>query len=311
MFDPSNSIYKRILLDAITVVSITVVTWILARYFNLTERFYLWSRAWEDYQVDEFLFPLFSFSIGLIWFSFRRYQHVKIEDINNRLLLSENRRLIKKLTETQDKERLFLAQELHDIFAQHLTALRTNAETIQALIGNEKIAVSNSAKMITDNVKKLHSITRSLLKTLRPPPLEFGVVMAVEDLVTEWQHSHNSIHCQLNFHGEQTELGEESLLTLYRTIQEGLSNISRHAKANKAVIHVYFPKPNTHNDSSLKLHIIDNGVGLNRTLKQEGLGLVGLRERANSLNGKFSISDDFPSGCILELILPINETEQD
>lgn len=309
MFEASNSLYKRIILDAITVASITTFTWILARYFNLTERFYNWSRVWEDYQADELLFPLFSLSLGLIWFSYRRYQHLKVKEINNRLLLSENRRLIKKLTETQDKERLFLAQELHDIFAQHLTALRTNAETIQALIGCEKMAVLNSAKMITNNVGKLYSITRSLLKTLRPPPLEFGVVMAVEDLVTEWQHSHNSIHCQLNFHGEQTELCDERLLTLYRTIQEGLSNISRHSKANNVVINIYFPEPNNNDNCTLKLHLIDNGVGLSPSIEQEGLGLVGLRERANSLNGKFSILANSPSGSILELILPINKAE--
>lgn len=308
MIKESNSIYKCIILDTITVVSLTVCTWILARYFNFTERFYLWSRAWEDSQVDEFLFPLFSFSIGLIWFSFRRYQHVKTEDIKKRLLLSENRRLIKKITETQDKERLFLAQELHDIFAQHLTALRTNAETIQALIGSKKMAVSNSAKMITDNVEKLHRITRSLLKTLRPPLLEFGVVMAVEDLVTEWQHSHDSIHCQLNFHGEQSELCKESLLTLYRAIQEGLSNIFRHSNASNVSIDLHFP--NDEHQSSIKLYIIDNGIGFNHSRIKYGLGLIGIRERANSLNGQFSMAGNSPSGSILELILPIKKTDE-
>jgi len=308
MFESSNSIHKHIILDIVTVITLTVFTWIIARYFNLTERFYFWSRAWEDYQVDEFLFPLFIFSIGLIWFSFRRYQHVKIKEFNNRLLLSENRRLVTRVTETQDKERLFLAQELHDIFAQYLTALRTNSETIQASVGGEKMAVLNAAKMISDNVEKLHHITRSLLKTLRPPPLEFGLVMAVEDLVTEWQHSHHSIDCQLNFHGEQMELCEESLLALYRTIQEGLSNISRHSNAKNVVINIYFPEQNNSEKSFLKLQIIDNGVGFNRAIKEDGVGLVGLRERANSLNGQFNITDNSPSGSIMHLTLPINNT---
>lgn len=306
MPEKSTKSHTDIATDAVIVIFFSLLTWILARYFDLSERFYNWSRVWEDYQADELFFPLFSLSLGLIWFSYRRYQHVKIKDLNNRLLLSENRRLVKRLTETQDNERLFLAQELHDIFAQHLTALRTNAETIQSLIGNEKMAVLNATKMISNNVEKLHCITRSLLKTLRPPPLEFGVVMAIEDLVTEWQHNHNSIHCQLNFHGEQSELCEKSVLTLYRTIQEGLSNISRHSKANNVVIDFYFPTLTNKHPSTLKLQIIDNGSGFNHSLVQKGLGLIGLRERAQSLNGQFSISDNDPSGSILELILPIN-----
>ncbi len=310
MSDKPTYIHTHIAIDTAAVIIFSLLSWFLARHFNLTERFYNWSRVWEDYQADELFFPLLSLSIGLIWFSYRRYQHVKIKEFNNRILLSENRRLVKKTTETQDKERLFLAQELHDIFAQHLTALRTNAETIQASVSGEKTVVLNATTMITGNVDKLHQITRSLLKTLRPPPLEFGLVMAVEDLVTEWQQSHHSIDCQLNFHGEQMELCEESLLTLYRTIQEGLSNVSRHSQAKNVVINIYFPEQNTSEKPFLKLQIIDNGVGLDQAIKQEGLGLVGLRERANSVNGKFSISAHSPSGSIIELILPINETVQ-
>ncbi|NOQ93672.1 MAG: hypothetical protein GQ547_03435 [Methylophaga sp.] len=310
MPEKSTNMHAHIATDTIVVVSLSLLTWFFARYFDLSERFYNWSRVWENYQADELFFPLFSLSLGLIWFSYRRYQHVKINDFNTRILLSENRRLVKRLTETQENERLFLAQELHDIFAQHLTALRTNAETIQALVGNEKMAALNAAKMITNNVEKLHHITRSLLKTLRPPPLDFGVVMAIEDLVTEWQHNHSSVHCQLNFHGDQSEPCEKSVLTLYRTIQEGLSNISRHSKAKNVVIDFYFPTSTNEHSSTLKLRMIDNGSGINLERLQEGLGLIGLRERAQSLNGQFRISNNVPSGCILNLILPINEAVQ-
>ncbi|PHS26583.1 MAG: hypothetical protein COA83_02590 [Methylophaga sp.] len=298
----------KIIRDIMFIIAITVLTFVLAFIFDLSERYYEWSRLWEQYQADELIFPLLSFSIGLIWFSWRRYREAKAESIANISLLSENRLLIHNMTENQQHERLFICQELHDVFAQDLTALRTYAELIQTIAPTENSQLSSTTQKIINHVDKLHGVTRSLLKTLRPPLLEFGVVMAVEDLVTQWQHTHKDIQCQLEFHGMEPDLNEQQLLTLYRTIQEGLSNIARHTKASHVDIELYFPTDQQHSPAMLTLHLINDGVEHFQTEPiKTGLGLIGIRERASILNGHFNIGPYPPSGVKLELSFPIQK----
>lgn len=301
--------HYRIVRDIIITITITVITLLLALVFNLSEQYYEWSRLWEEYQADEFLFPLLSFSICLIWFSWRRYREAKAESLVNITLLSENRLLIHDMTENQEHERLFISQELHDVFAQHLTALRAYAELIRTTTPAENIQLANTTKKIIENIDKLHEVTRSLLKTLRPPLLEFGVVMAIEDLVTQWQHTHENIRCQLEFNGPEPELNEEELLTLYRTIQEGLSNVARHSQASHVDIELFFPTEYTHDYAPLTLQLTNDGVTDNFEMQpiQSGLGLIGIRERAAMLNGHFTISTSPPAGIKLMLSFPIQQ----
>ncbi|MBL1319546.1 MAG: hypothetical protein COA63_000605 [Methylophaga sp.] len=301
-----NLDHHKIVRDIIVTITITVLTLLLALVFDLSERYYEWSRLWEQYQADELLFPLLSFSICLIWFSWRRYREAKAESVTNITLLSENRLLIHNMTENQEHERLFISQELHDVFAQYLTALRTHAELIQTVTPTENSQLVSATNNIIDNVDKLHGVTRSLLKTLRPPLLEFGVVMAIEDLVTQWQHTHKTIQCHLEFNGPEPELNEEELLTLYRTLQEGLSNVARHTQASHVGIELFFPTDLAPSPATLILQLINDGTdNVEQPFFKSGLGLIGIRERAAILNGHFTIGAYPPDGTKLELSFPI------
>ncbi len=292
--------------DTIIIITITLLSLLLALHFNLSEQFYQWTRLAEKYQADELLFPLLSLSLCLIWFSWRRYREAKTESHANTNLLSENRLLIQNMTENQEHERLFICQELHDVFAQHLTSLRTQAELIQAISLTENSLLIDTSQKIIDNVDTLHAVTRSLLKSLRPPLLEFGVALAIEDLVTQWQHAHKTIQCQLEFHGIEPDLTEEELLTLYRTVQEGLSNISRHTQANHVNIDLYFPPNQDQDSANLTLKIINDGaVNLDIHPVKNGLGLIGIRERASMLNGHFNITPYPPDSTKLQLDFPL------
>lgn len=304
-----NCVAKPHYFDLFLVCCLTVLSFFFTRHFNLAERFYSWSRLWEEYQADEFIFPLFTICICLIWFSRRRYVEAKTESLNNAALLSENRRLIHDLTSKQEHERLFLAQELHDVFSQYLTALRSHGEFIHTVVKTERNEIKNAVDKILDNVNNLHQVTRSLLKTLRPPLLDFGIVMAIEDLVTEWHQTHRGILCKLDFDGTEPELNEEELLTIYRTVQEGLSNIVKHANANNVNIMLFFLAATDDRSAQINLTIINDGdIGFNEQLKKRGFGLIGIRERASMLNGQFSISNNLPSGSKLELRFPLKNS---
>ena len=294
--------------DIVIIFILTLITFITALFFDLSEQLYQWSRIWEKYQADELFFPLVMLLIGLIWFSWRRALEAKSEALQNQELLAENRQLIQKITQTQEAERLYLSQELHDVFSQYLTALRTQADYLQTLLPNRhtNAPIQQAIEKIVTNVDMLHATMRSLLKMLRPPLLEFGVVMAVEDLVTEWQHNHKNLQCSLDFHGLEPDLNNQELLTLYRTIQEGLSNIAKHAKAHHVDITLYFPN-GMDSKKMVTLQIIDDGTEFfSPETETKGLGLIGIRERASALNGLFTISAQQPAGTKLELCFPIH-----
>lgn len=311
VFYLKERLIKPISHDILIISITTLLLFFIARYFNLSEQLFNWSRMWEQYQADELLFPIIGFSIGLIWFSSRRYQEAKIESFKNTDLLLENRRLVRTLIETQERERLFLAQELHDVFAQYLTALRSQADLIQTVSGDDKVTINNTAQQINNTVTKLHLVTRSLLKNLRPPLLDFGVAIAIEDLVTEWQKSNTRIQCQLKFHGDELKLNKEELLTLYRSIQEGLSNISKHSKANHVDIILSFHDQVPHSPNEVSLQIINNGeTSIDIHKINSGLGLIGIRERVSILNGDFDIRPHHPEGSELTLRFSLNSAKR-
>ena len=308
---PRNTHYHtKITHDIIIVIAITILISLFTLFFDLSEKFYQWSRIWEAYQVDELLFPLLGFAICLIWFSSRRYLDAKIESKSNLILLSENRQLIRNLTETQERERLLLAQELHDVFAQHLTALRTHAEIIQATTPTENTPLLNNTQKIIENVDKLHRVTRSLLKTLRPPLLDFGIVMAVEDLVTDWRQTHQTIDCQLTFHNDEPTLNEAETLAIYRTLQEGLSNIAKHTQAQQVDIHLYFPINHASDPAILSLALTnDDSISFSPDKDTSGLGMIGIKERAILLNGSFELTPLVPVGTKLTFSFPISQQD--
>ena len=298
---------KKSTRDILVIVVITILISCLSLFFDLSERFYQWSRLWETYQVDELLFPLLSFSICLIWFGWRRYKDSALESRESSRLLLENRQLIRKLTLTQERERLMLAQELHDVFAQYLTALRAHAEIIQVTTAetDNQVLIYNAQKVIV-TVDKLHEITRVLLKTLRPPLLRFGITLAVKGLLSDWKETHPTVQCKLNFHGGEPDFNEEEMLAIYRTLQEGLSNIAKHTDARQVEVNLYFPSGKHEEPALVVLHVVNDGVeNFELPIKSDGLGLVGIRERATMLDGTFELSPHAPSGTILKFSFPI------
>jgi signal transduction histidine kinase len=284
--------------DVLIVVFFSLAALVMSHVFDLTEQFYQWSRLWEVYQADELMLPMMVLCLGLVWIIWRRNHVLKIESAQNSLLLSENRRLNQRVLESQEKERLFLAQELHDVFAQHVTALRTQVELIDADHLGQQSIQQHTSKMI-QTIAELHRLTRSMTKSLRPPIFDFGIVMAVEDLVAEWQQMNPNTVCELSCSEQVYDIEQQKMHAVYRIIQEALSNISRHAHASQAVIDVQF------SPQQLQLTITDNGVGIDPLQKHEGLGLIGIRERVFEAKGSVKIQHNQPSGTILLIVIPM------
>jgi len=298
--------------DLIVIAVVTLVTFIISSVLELNERLIAFTRPFEAYQVDELPTTFVAMIMALAWFSWRRSRQ-SIEQANLRLAaqrelaeaLTENRRLSQRYLQIQEEERRFLARELHDELGQSLNAIKVDAVNIRAAAGDLP-EVSHSAQAIIDVSSKVYEVVRGLLRHLRPVALdELGLASAVQHSVDEWQRRHKGMDCVLSIDGEFEGLHEDVNITAYRFVQECLTNVARHARAQ--CVEVSLRHRNEGTDSSrLEMFVDDNGRGVDPAVPRTGLGLIGLRERVEALGGVFEIAATPGSGTRVSAAIPLS-----
>lgn len=212
------------------------------------------------------------------------------------------RQLSAALQTIREHERTHIARELHDDTAQLLTLLRMDL----ALLMQDKSVNPDAMHLMEDMDKNLvGAITsvRRIARNLRPRALdEGGLYYAVHALCKEFQDRHG-IRCGLFADEENLHLDDAISTTAYRIVQEGLTNVARHAHASEVSISI------GRLGNKLHMTIRDDGRGIDPDdlEKPESLGLVGMRERVWSMEGEISIgrNEDGRGTCIeIALLLP-------
>ena len=227
-----------------------------------------------------------------------------------RLSIEQNHKLTQKLIRVQEEEKKSLARDLHDEFAQSLTAINADAAVLKALANKEYPKIKLSAHAISDLSKHLMNLVGGMLNRLKLGVLnELGLEEGLIDLISTWKLRHPKINLnyEINLKG-LPKTNEIIPVTTYRIIQECLTNISRHAKAKNIGIKIQFIKKNP----SLKIidiHINDDGVGLSK-LHRDGFGISGMRERIREVNGKIKIVSELNQGLTLHIQLPIKSVQK-
>jgi signal transduction histidine kinase len=217
--------------------------------------------------------------------------HVCITDITDVTLmqnelagaLEENRRLSQRSMQVQEEERRNLARELHDELGQSLNAIKVDAVTIR---DNSAALpeIHRGALSIIEVSSQVYDVVRSLMQRLRPVALdELGLRSAMQYCVEQWQRRHAGVRCTFTADGELDDLDEQTNITLYRLVQECLTNVAKHADATQVGISM------TRSVHELRFSFGDNGKGFDPSQKRRGLGLVGLRERVEALAGHFEL----------------------
>ena len=216
--------------------------------------------------------------------------------------LAENRRLSQRSMQVQEEERRNLARELHDELGQSLNAIKVDAVTIRDR-SEHAGEVQRSAKAIIEVSGHVYDVVRSLLQRLRPVALdELGLRSAVEYGVEQWQRRHPKVRCSFSAEGELDDLSEQMNITLYRLAQECMTNVAKHAEAT--TVAVSLRRINGH---EICFGFDDNGKGFDPGSPREGLGLVGLRERVEALDGKFDIQSAPGRGVRVRAVIPVGE----
>lgn len=214
--------------------------------------------------------------------------------------LEENRRLSQRSMQVQEEERRNLARELHDELGQSLNAIKVDAVTIRDSSGNPA-EVERSAKAIIEVSGQVYDVVRSLMQRLRPVALdELGLRSAVEYSIEQWRRRHPAVQCGFVLEGELDDLSEQMNITLYRLAQECLTNIAKHAQATQVSIAMVRENP-----AQVRFSCEDNGQGFDTTLRRQGLGLVGLRERVEALGGHFDLHSATGQGTRVRATIPV------
>jgi len=218
-----------------------------------------------------------------------------------RHLLLERKKLAVQLMSAQEEERRYLARELHDEFGQCLSAINALSSSIVQIAQKDCPQLVPETESIAKINRRVMESVRTLLLRLLPAELdEFGLATSLDTMVTAWnQQCSNQIHCQLILEGDLQQLKGPLPITLYRIVQEGLTNIAKHSAATKATVNLKIA------GQTISLKIEDNGQStVFPLLEQKGFGLLGIRERVNGLGGQLCLLPRQSGGLVLQVTLP-------
>jgi two-component system sensor histidine kinase UhpB len=224
--------------------------------------------------------------------------------------VDDKRRLAERVVSLQDVERKEIARELHDEFGPYLFALRAHASALTRIAdgkGPGGEATQKHGSAILEQVNALQQSNRRVLEKLRPAGLtELGLHEALGALLRLWGESHPDVAIETAISQSLGDTGETADLTIYRTIQEALTNVFRHAGAtrvNVTVEPVGQPSGLTGRGGAL-VRVCDNGGGL-RPDHKLGFGLTGMRERILALGGSLTIASG-DNGVTVEAVIPMD-----
>jgi two-component system, NarL family, sensor histidine kinase UhpB len=220
--------------------------------------------------------------------------------------VDEKRRLAERTVSLQDLERKEIARELHDEFGPHLFALRAHASALMRLADTgtpDLAAMRKHGQVILDQVNAVQQFNRRILERLRPVGLvELGLREALGALVRLWREQRPEIAIETRIAPALETNGETADLTIYRIVQEALTNVFRHADAKAVHVTIEPAESARGGRNCMRVLVRDDGRGLGANHKS-GFGLTGMRERLLALGGTLTIASSGP-GVTVEALVP-------
>ena len=212
--------------------------------------------------------------------------------------------------EARERERTRWAREIHDETVQGLGALRLKLANARDV--DEREALSSAVDAVLDGLGEEIDGLRHLITELRPAALDdLGLAAALEALARRMQAIDGlDVQTEIDLgpeHDDARRLDPELESTIYRVVQEALTNVSRHAEASRAVVSV------TERDGVVRASVTDDGKGLPEADRlgprgngvEGGFDLSGMRERAELVGGELELVPAPGKGTVMRLAVPL------
>ncbi len=198
----------------------------------------------------------------------------------------------------QEKERMYLGQELHDNINPLLATVQLYMDCATNNIDQRASLLKESKAIINTAVEEIRTISNSLI----PKPFnQISLKEAISDICKNINKASNLQFIADWDNVDDTLLSDKIKLTIFRIVQEQITNIIKHAKAKEVIIEIYQDK------GALVLSIKDDGVGFDVSSKRNGVGLQNISSRAELLDGEVIINSSPGNGCELQVIFDYDE----
>ncbi len=253
-------------------------------------------------------------NVGIYSFKGKTKCIVSIRDITERLKQQEElkrseqklRNLSLHLQNVREEERARIAREIHDELGQLLTAVKIELNScLNSSNLNDSILRSRLLKAMS-LINNTISTVKRISMELRPSILDYlGITASIEWYVEEFEER-TGIKCYLNFSPPTIDINNSLSITIFRVLQEALTNVARHSKATEVEINVKAT------DNTLFMSIKDNGIGIREEeiAGPNSFGILGIKERIRHHGGTVKIESPVEGGTLIEIQAPLLEVKE-
>ena len=218
-------------------------------------------------------------------------------------------RLLSRVVTAQEEERQRIAADLHDGVAQWLVRASYQTQVARVLAsGDQDNGLDKELDEIESTLRASIAELRRVLSGLRPPILdELGLPQALDRELAGLREA--GIESTMQVDGEPVRLPDSMEIAIYRLVQEALNNVRNHSEASKVTVHLRFTGDQLH------IRVQDNGVGFNVSSALSGaafsdsMGLLGMKQRVESLGGEFQVESQEGTGTSVLLQLPLSRRD--
>jgi signal transduction histidine kinase/ligand-binding sensor domain-containing protein len=249
-----------------------------------------WKTAW-------FRILLLALLAGIIAMAY----HARVKQLKREKQAQES--FSRRLIDLQEKERKRIAAELHDSFGQNLLIIRNGLQSLLASLSGQKASLSEVNQLSEIALQAINEV-REISYDLHPHQLDrLGLKKAIESVIQKFSRA-GGVKWTAEIGDIEGLLPKNAEINVYRIIQEGLSNVIKHAGAHEAIVRV------KQQQKRLKILIMDDGQGFDQNVhpaaaNHQGFGLANISERAKMLNGKMLLKSAPGKGTTLDVQIPI------
>jgi len=225
------------------------------------------------------------------------------------LELEQNRRFTQLIQVKLEEERRAIARELHDELGQCVTAIKTIGTAIAAREQNNQNETRDNARTIVEVASHIYDVVHAMIRQLRPSALDhLGLNDAVAELVAQYRRQHPQLAIELTSEEGLNNFDENVNITVYRVIQECLTNAVKHADATHVNVGLALQAGAP---DRLQIRVSDDGKGMDSELAEsQRFGIVGIRERVQAFGGDVRFESDPGAGTTIVATLPLHQDTQ-
>jgi PAS domain S-box-containing protein len=265
----------------------------------------IWMEAWKDVKWVNIRVSQRETPEGLIWDGIMlNVTHSKLAEAQIQRSRAQLSALASHVESVKEQERLNLAREVHDDLGGNLTAIKIGLSWLKRHIPPEQADLLKRTAYLDKVVDQTIESTHRIASSLRPPVLDFGIVSAIDWQLKQFGRT-TEIAYEFNAPRDVIPLDPEAAITVFRIVQEALTNVAKHAHATRVKVNL------TLQQGDLLVTVTDNGRGIQPTRSKNGkhgFGLLGMTERAAALGGELAIQPAKRQGTQISLRFPLPDT---